>query len=179
MPTFWTNTSPICRSESNQLKLYLFLTICGSKLNNYSTLMQCRLIYSNNTNNYSSNNSKKAEVQFLIFNICFEKGRILKFDIGYSLWYSLRDRTIHFLLRLLFNLGIWGSCFTSTTNLEAGPQFADIWLTYLTNVSPGSVVNMQRIVHRWNKSINEYMKVNGRMSNLIFATIFMTNWFKL
>ena len=28
-----------CRSEANQLQLFVFLTICGSKSNNYSTLM--------------------------------------------------------------------------------------------------------------------------------------------
>ena len=33
IPIFWTNTLTICRIEVNQLKLLVFLTICGSKSN--------------------------------------------------------------------------------------------------------------------------------------------------
>ena len=94
IPIFPTNTLTICRIEANQLELFVFLTLCGSKSNNYSTLMQCRFIYSNNTNNNSSNNSKMAEVRFSIFKICFENGWILKFNIQYLLWYSLLGRIL-------------------------------------------------------------------------------------
>ena len=34
------------------------------------------------------------------------------------------------MLRLLFNLGYRGLLFASTTNLEAGPRFAGIWLRF-------------------------------------------------
>ena len=39
IPTFQVNMTNTCRSEANQLKLFVFLTICGSKSNNHSTLM--------------------------------------------------------------------------------------------------------------------------------------------
>ena len=103
-----------------------------SKTNNILWKLWIDVIYSNKTNNYRSNNSKMAEDRFSIFDICFENGQILKSNIRYLLWYllwgrMLRPRTTLFLLCLLFNLVILGSCFALTTNLEAGPRFAGIW----------------------------------------------------
>ena len=47
----------------------------------------------------------------MVFDICFEVDTL----------------TSIFLLRLLFDLGYRGLRFASTTNLKAGPRFADIW----------------------------------------------------
>ena len=55
-----TNT---CRSEANHLKLFVFLTICGSKLNIYSTLMPFTM------NKNLINNLKMANIRF---DICFK-----------------------------------------------------------------------------------------------------------
>ena len=39
IPIFWANMMNNCQSEANQLELFMFLTIYGSKWNNYWTLM--------------------------------------------------------------------------------------------------------------------------------------------
>ena len=76
---FWSNMTNTCGSKANLLELFVFLTIYGSKSNNYSTLMH--------------------------------KTRIL--------------------LCLQFDLGYRGLLFASTTNLQAEPRFADIWLQHM------------------------------------------------
>ena len=37
----------------------------------------------------------------------------------------------------------------------------------VTNENMGLCLYMHKMEHRWNKGIHEYMKVNGRMNNLL------------
>ena len=136
IPIFPTNTLTICRIEANQLELFVFLTLCGSKSNNYSTLMQCRFIYSNNTNNNSSNNSKMAEVRFSIFKICFENGWNSIFNICFDILFLVEYFNLEppFFALPTIQLGYSRSVLCLDQNLEAGPRFAGIWLIGLTKL---------------------------------------------
>ena len=108
IPIFWANITNTFWSEVNQLELFVFLIIYGSKSNNYSTLMHTTWIR-----------------WIKICLITRKWPKIIQYlPECYSL--SASSSNHHFFALPLFNLGYRGLLFASTSNLEAGPRFTDI-----------------------------------------------------
>ena len=116
---FWANMTNTCRSKANLLKLFMFLTIYGSKSNYYATLMY------------------KTRIRWIKICLTIRKWPNIILPKCYSIFaliFALRLNTLtsnyhFFLLLLLFDLGYRGLLLTLMTNVEAGLRFTGIWWT--------------------------------------------------
>ena len=122
--TSWMCVLHVCKMKDYILLIYIIIQLwCNADWYTRITWIIIRVI-----------TRKCLKFNFYVRHL-LQNGQILKFGIQYSLWYSLRGwilrpPTIHFWLRLQFDLGIWGLYFTLMANLEAGLCFAGIWYQY-------------------------------------------------